>query len=384
MKQALIGAQLFSGKEFFDNRALLIDGENIIDIINEHNIPNNFETQKLNGGILSPGFIDLQVNGGGGKLFNNSPDKQSLNTIIEAHQHFGTTSIMPTVISDSLNVLKRCTTIISEVIENNKSLLGVHIEGPFFNVKYRGVHQKQYINTINSDYLNLFESLKDFPVMLTLAPECISTKQLKHLKSLGFKILAGHTDASYDQLEEAIKYGLDGFTHLFNAMGQISAREPGVVGSALAFDNAAASIIVDLHHVHPSLIQMAYKQKPQGKLFFVSDSMATIHHGEPSFELYDEVVSESNGRIINSEGKLAGSSITQIDAIKNAYQSCNIPLNDAIAMVTRYPAEYLGVANYLGSLKSGYRADLTHFDLDFQVHNVWVAGKQLKQEALCE
>ncbi len=291
---------------------------------------------------------------------------------------------MPTVISDSLNVLKKCTTTISEEIENNKSLLGVHIEGPFFNVKYRGVHQKQYINTINSDYLNLFESLKDFPVMLTLAPECISNKQLKHLKSLGFKILAGHTDASYDQLEEAINYGLDGFTHLFNAMGQISAREPGVVGSALTFDNAAVSIIVDLHHVHPSLIQMAHKQKPQGKLFFVSDSMATIHHGEPSFELYDEVVSESNGRIINSEGKLAGSSITQIDAIKNAYQSCNIPLNEALAMASRYPAEYLGVANYLGSLKSGYRADLTHFDLDFQVQNVWVAGKQLRQEALCE
>ena len=382
MKQALIGAQLFSGKEFFDNRALLIDGENIIDVINEHDIPNNFEIQKLNGGILSPGFIDLQVNGGGGKLFNNSPDKESLNAIIEAHQHFGTTSIMPTVISDSLNVLKRCATTISEEIENNKSLLGVHIEGPFFNVKYRGVHQKQYINTINSDYLNLFESLQDFPVMLTLAPECISTKQLKHLKSLGFKILAGHTDASYDQLEEAIKYGLDGFTHLFNAMGQISAREPGVVGSALTFDNTTASIIVDLHHVHPSLIQMAYKQKPQGKLFFVSDSMATIHHGEPSFELYDEVVSESNGRIINSEGKLAGSSITQIDAIKNAYQSCNIPLNEALAMASRYPAEYLGVANYLGSLESGYRADLTHFSLDFQVQNVWVAGKQLRQDAL--
>jgi len=384
MKQALIGAQLFSGKEFFDNRALLIDGENIIDVINEHDIPNNFEIQKLNGGILSPGFIDLQVNGGGGKLFNNSPDKESLNAIIEAHQHFGTTSIMPTVISDSLNVLKRCATTISEEIESNKSLLGVHIEGPFFNVKYRGVHQKQYINTINSDYLNLFESLQDFPVMLTLAPECISTKQLKHLKSLGFKILAGHTDASYDQLEEAIKYGLDGFTHLFNAMGQISAREPGVVGSALTFDNTTASIIVDLHHVHPSLIQMAYKQKPQGKLFFVSDSMATIHHGEPSFELYDEVVSESNGRIINSEGKLAGSSITQIDAIKNAYQSCNIPLNEALAMASRYPAEYLGVANYLGSLESGYRADLTHFSLDFQVQNVWVAGKQLRQDALCE
>lgn len=381
MKQAITGAKIFSDHKLLDNKALLIDGENIIGIVAKNDIPDNIKIKQLNGGILSPGFIDLQVNGGGGKLFNNSPDKESLDEIIKAHQHFGTTSIMPTVISDSLNVLQRCTSTISNEINNNKSLLGVHIEGPFFNVKYRGVHQKQYINTINNDYLNLFESLQGFPVMLTLAPECISIKQLKHLKSLGFKILAGHTDASYDQLEEAIKYGLDGFTHLFNAMGQISAREPGVVGSALNFNNTAASIIVDLHHVHPSLIEMSYKQKPKGKLFFVSDSMATINHGEPSFELYDEVVSESNGRLINSEGKLAGSSITQIDAIKNAYTSCNIALNDAIAMATSYPAEYLGVSDYLGSLKANYRADLAHFDIDFNVKNVWVAGKHLKQEA---
>ena len=381
MKHAITGAKIFSDHKLLDNKALLIDGENIIGIVAKNDIPDNIKIQQLNGGILSPGFIDLQVNGGGGKLFNNSSDKESLDEIIKAHQHFGTTSIMPTVISDSLNVLQRCTSTIANEINNNKSLLGVHIEGPFFNVKYRGVHQKQYINTINNDYLNLFESLQGFPVMLTLAPECISIKQLKHLKSLGFKILAGHTDASYDQLEEAIKYGLDGFTHLFNAMGQISAREPGVVGSALNFNNTAASIIVDLHHVHPSLIEMSYKQKPKGKLFFVSDSMATINHGEPSFELYDEVVSESNGRLINSEGKLAGSSITQIDAIKNAYTSCNIPLSDAIAMATSYPAEYLGVDDYLGSLKANYRADLAHFDIDFNVKNVWVAGKHLKQEA---
>ena len=381
MKHAITGAKIFSDHKLLDNKALLIDGENIIGIVAKNDIPDNIKIQQLNGGILSLGFIDLQVNGGGGKLFNNSSDKESLDEIIKAHQHFGTTSIMPTIISDSLNVLQRCTSTISNEINNNKSLLGVHIEGPFFNVKYRGVHQKQYINTINNDYLNLFESLQGFPVMLTLAPECISIKQLKHLKSLGFKILAGHTDASYDQLEEAIKYGLDGFTHLFNAMRQISAREPGVVGSALNFNNTSASIIVDLHHVHPSLIEMAYKQKAKGKLFFVSDSMATINHGEPSFELYDEVVSESNGRLINSEGKLAGSSITQIDAIKNAYTSCNIPLSDAIAMATSYPAEYLGVSDYLGSLKANYRADLAHFDIDFNVKNVWVAGKHLKQEA---
>jgi len=380
MKQAITGSKLFDGIDFIEHKALLIEDQHIAGIVNKDAIPTDFQVKKLEGGILSPGFIDLQVNGGGGKLFNNSPDKESLNTIISAHQYFGTTSIMPTVISDSLNILQKCTDTISNEIDNNHSLLGIHIEGPFFNVKYRGVHQKQYINTINASYLNLFETLDKFPVMLTLAPECISIKQLKHLKSLGFKILAGHTDANYDQLEEAVKYGLDGFTHLFNAMGQISAREPGVVGSAFDFDETSASIIVDLHHVHPSLINLSFKQKPKGKLFFVSDSMATINHGEPSFELYDEVVSESNGRIINSEGKLAGSSITQIDAIKNAYQKCSIPLESAISMATLYPAEYLGVSDYIGQLKKGYRADLAHFDSNFHVQNVWLAGKQIKED----
>ena len=380
MKQAITGSKLFNGIDFIEHKALLIEDQHIAGIVNEDAIPIDFQVKKLEGGILSPGFIDLQVNGGGGKLFNNSPDKESLNTIISAHQYFGTTSIMPTVISDSLNILQKCTDTISNEINNNHSLLGIHIEGPFFNVKYRGVHQKQYINTINASYLNLFETLDKFPVMLTLAPECISIKQLKHLNSLGFKILAGHTDANYDQLEEAVKYGLDGFTHLFNAMGQISAREPGVVGSAFDFDETSASIIVDLHHVHPSLINLSFKQKPKGKLFFVSDSMATINHGEPSFELYDEVVSESNGRIINSEGKLAGSSITQIDAIKNAYQKCSIPLESAISMATLYPAEYLGVSDYIGQLKKGYRADLAHFNSNFHVQNVWLAGKQIKED----
>jgi len=381
MKKALTEAKLFTGENFLENKALLIEDKYIAGIVGKANIPKNFEIQKLNGGILSPGFIDLQVNGGGGKLFNNSPDKESLNTIIEAHQYFGSTSIMPTVISDSLNILQKCTETISNEINNNHSLLGVHIEGPFFNAKYRGVHQKKYINTINASYLSLFEKLDEFPVMITLAPECISIKQLKYLKSLGFKILAGHTDASYDQLEEAIKYGLDGFTHLFNAMGQISAREPSVVGSAFDFDETSASIIVDLHHVHPSLINLSFKQKPKGKLFFVSDSMATINHAEPSFELYDELVSESNGRIINSEGKLAGSSITQIDAIKNAYQKCNIPLESAIAMATLYPAKYLGVSHYIGQLKKGHRADLAHFDSSFKVRNVWLSGKKINRES---
>ena len=379
MKKALLGSQIFCGERFYDHHALLIDGKSIIEIVDENNIPNAFNKIELDQGILAPGFIDLQVNGGGGILFNNRPTKESLNTIINAHQFFGTTSIMPTVISDSIKVLTKCTRAVTQEIKKNSALLGIHIEGPFFSLKYRGVHQKKYISKLSSEYLELFSNLKEFPVILTLAPECISIKDLNHLASLGLKIMAGHTDASYDELEQAAKNNLNGFTHLFNAMSQMSAREPGAVGAALDFDNLYASIIVDLHHVHHSLIKLAYQKKPIGKLFFISDSMATINHGEPTFELYDEVVSEQNGRITNAEGKLAGSSITQIDAVKNAYQKCNIPLDHALAMASRYPAEFIGVDRYLGSLKPNYRADLVHFDSNFKVNNVWTSGVKIKE-----
>jgi N-acetylglucosamine-6-phosphate deacetylase len=379
MKQALLGSQIFCGERFYNHHALLIDGKSIIEIVDEKNIPNAFNKIELNQGILAPGFIDLQVNGGGGILFNNRPTKESLNTIINAHQFFGTTSIMPTVISDSVKVLTKCTRAVTQEIKKNSALLGIHMEGPIFSLKYRGVHQKKYISKLSSEYLELFSNLKEYPVILTLAPECISLKDLNHLASLGIKIMAGHTDASYDELEQAAKNNLNGFTHLFNAMSQMSAREPGAVGAALDFDNLYASIIVDLHHVHRSLIELAYQKKPIGKLFFISDSMATINHGEPTFELYDEIVSEQNGRITNAEGKLAGSSITQIDAVKNACQQCNIQLDHALAMASRYPAEFLGVEHYLGSLKPGYRADLVHFNSNFEVNNVWASGEQIKQ-----
>ena len=379
MKQALLGSQIFCGERFYDHHALLIDGNSIIEIVDEKNIPNAFNKIELDQGIIAPGFIDLQVNGGGGILFNNRPTKESLNTIISAHQFFGTTSIMPTVISDSIKVLTKCTRAVTQEIKKNSALLGIHIEGPFFSLKYRGIHQKKYISKLSSEYLELFSNLKEFPVILTLAPECISIKDLNHLASLGLKIMAGHTDASYDELEQAAKNNLNGFTHLFNAMSQMSARKPGAVGAALDFDNLYASIIVDLHHVHHSLIKLAYQKKPIGKLFFISDSMATINHGEPTFELYDEVVSEQNGRITNAEGKLAGSSITQIDAVKNAYQKCNIPLDHALAMASRYPAKFIGVDQYLGSLKPNYRADLVHFDSNFKVNNVWTSGVKIKE-----
>ena len=196
---------------------------------------------------------------------------------------------------------------------------------------------------------------------------------------MGVKLQAGHTDADFERISEAINCGLSGFTHIYNAMSQISPREPGVVGASLHFDEAIVSIIVDCHHVHPALVQLAFKQKPKGKLLFVSDAMATIH-SDDSFELYGEVLNDTNGKIVNADGKLAGSSITQIDAVKNAVNVCNIPLDEALSMASRYPAEYLGIDDHLGTLKAGHRVDIVHFDSSFNVLNVWGSGKQVKNE----
>jgi N-acetylglucosamine-6-phosphate deacetylase len=379
MKQALIGAKIFTGTRFFDNHALLVDGESIIDIVKCDDVPNDFSLQHLGEGILAPGFIDLQVNGGGGVLFNNSPAKESLQLMTDAHQFFGTTSIMPTVISDSIENIEACANAVTEAIKDNPHIVGLHIEGPFFSHKYRGIHSENFISEWDPGYVKLIQNLKDLQLILTIAPECVPLDQIKLLSSMGVMLQAGHTDANFEQIKEAINCGLNGFTHIYNAMSQISPREPGVVGASLHFDEAIVSIIVDCHHVHPALVQLVFKQKPKGKLFFVSDAMATIH-SDDSFELYGEILSDTNGKIVNAAGKLAGSSITQIDAVKNAVDVCNIPLNEALSMASRYPAEYLGIDDHLGHLRAGYRADLVHFDADYKVLNVWASGRHVRQE----
>ena len=373
MKKAIKGARIFCGKDFADNHALLYENEKIIEIVNESEIPKDFEIQNLNGGILSPGFIDLQVNGGGGKLFNNSPDKESLDTIISAHQYFGTTSIMPTVISDSLNVLQKCTDTISQEIDNNKSLLGVHIEGPFFNVKYRGVHQKQYINTINATYMNLFKTLDKYPVMLTLAPECISIKQLKSLKSLGFKILAGHTDANYDQLEEAIKFGLDGFTHLYNAMSGHSSRKSGVLSAAL-LNGKHAEIICDGYHVSEQAIKIAKKCIPG--LYAVSDSISAtgLSDGEYNFAGI-EIIKRNNIVTIKDSNTLAGSAINMYQTFKNLIQM-SFSFEEAVEMTSYNAAKYLNLNN-IGLIKENKISNFIVLDNNLNLVDIYFNGKKI-------
>lgn len=372
-KLALTNTHIFDGEKKHQNKALLINDDKLIGLVESTNIPSDYTIQDLHGGLLTSGFIDLQVNGGGGVLFNSSPDKTSLKIITDAHLKFGTTSIMPTVISDTPNAVKHCVEAVRDAIDNNASILGIHIEGPFFNPNRRGVHKPDYIRKPKNDDIAYLTSISSFSVMLTLAPEQVTTKQIKTLSDAGIKVLAGHTNADYDTLSKAINNGLSGFTHLYNAMGAATAREPSVMGAALALDQAIASIIVDGHHVHPEMVKLAYRCKPQGKLIFVSDSMASID-GDPEFQLYDKLIHAKNGRVVNDEGTLAGSAITLIDAIKIAVNEISIPLEEALKMASLYPANYLGNGHKVGQIKAGYIADLVHLSKDFEVLNVWKSG----------
>jgi len=373
MKIAISGASLFCAKKFHRHHALLIEGTKIIGIVPADAIPSDYTAHIVNGGTIAPGFIDLQVNGGGGLMFNTTPTVNGLKTITDAHLKFGTTSVLPTVISDSKDIVQQCCDAVELALSSNPSVLGIHLEGPFFNTARRGAHAKEFIRKPTEEDIEFLCSLNKFPVAITLAPENVHADDIKRIVNAGAKVLAGHSNATTAELTPAIQSGLSGFTHLYNAMSSPSAREPAMVGTALTHNTCTASIIVDGHHVHADMVKLAYQMKPKGKLIFVSDSMATIN-AENKFTLYGEIIEEKEGRLVNADNVLAGSAITLIDAIRIANTQMHIPLDECLAMASCYPAQYLGVADTLGKFDSGYTANIVHFNDDFNVENTWVSG----------
>ena len=251
----------------------------------------------------------------------------------------------------------------------------MHLEGPFFNPARAGAHDAAMIRAPADDDIAWLCSLQDVPLLLTLAPEQLPAEQLAQLANSGIIVCAGHTQASFEQMEAAAKAGLSGVTHLFNAMQASSAREPGTVGAALGIDQLWAGIIADGHHVHPENIRLAHDAKPAGKLLLVSDAMATVGSNENTFELYGETIHASNGRLVNAQGKLAGSAIGLIEAVAFVSSAVKLPLEECLRMASLYPASVLGLQHKLGKIKTGYRADLVHFDEDFSVHHTWLAGR---------
>jgi N-acetylglucosamine-6-phosphate deacetylase len=371
---AITAPTVFDGEGFLQNHCVIVQGETVAQVIPAVECPAELDKLVLESGTLAPGFIDLQVNGGGGLMFNNAPTSATLDIMLTAHRASGSTSILPTVMSDTPAVQGAAAQAVRHC--GQPGIAGIHIEGPFFDHDKRGAHQAQMIRPLLPADMEWLCSLRDLQVMLTLAPEHTRPGQIEHLVQSGIAVLAGHTAASYQQLCDATAQGLQGVTHLFNAMSPLTSREPGVVGAALDNDALWAGIIADGHHVHPASIRLAYQAKPAGKLVLASDAMATVGTDLADFELYGETICEKEGRLVNAAGALAGSAIGMIDAVRYSHQSVEIPQADCLRMASLYPAAILGRDDNIGRIAAGFRADLVHFDRDFRVHNTWVSGQR--------
>ncbi len=377
MAQVRFHAQrLFDGQNFIDDRVLtIVDG--VIQAIDE-DISNVDVKAK---GLVVPGYIDLQVNGGGGALFNDSPSLDKLKTIIAAHARFGTTAMMPTLITDKVEVMVQAADAMAQAIAAElPGIIGIHFEGPHLSLAKKGTHCAELIREITDDEWQVL-SRKDIGlVMVTLAPETVSPQDITRMVELGIKVCLGHTNADYATAQQAVDAGATGFTHLFNAMSPLQGREPGVVGCALLNDHTQAGLIVDGHHVDYASCQLAIKTKPAGGIFLVTDAMPPVGTDMTEFPLYDRTVYVDNGKLTSTTGELAGSSLDMATAVKNTHLGLKIPLDESLRMASLYPAQYLHERNnnIRGELKVGMQADMVILKDDFSVLETWIGGKKYK------
>ncbi|GAB5452838.1 MAG: N-acetylglucosamine-6-phosphate deacetylase [Halioglobus sp.] len=373
---AISAPRVFDGRQFLRDHCVLLHDEQIGALLPRGELPREAELLELNAGTLAPGFIDLQVNGGGDMLFTAEPEMETIVHMARAHRSMGTTSLMPTIISEVREVHAAAVKAVADAIAAGHSgILGIHLEGPFFNTNRRGAHRADRLRAFAEQDLKWLQSLQQFPVILTLAPEQLQADQIEQLARSGLMLCAGHTDASYEQLHRAAESGLRGVTHLYNAMSPLQSREPGTVGAALAIDSLWAGIIADGHHVHSAAIRIAQRAKPAGKLILVSDAMSTVGGQRDHCELYGESIREVDGKLVNGNGKLAGSAIGMIDAVRYCHEVVDLPLEECLRMASRYPAVIMGRQAQLGLLAPGMRADMVHFDENFTVNHTWLAGE---------
>lgn len=376
MAQALVNGRVLIGGEFVARHAVVIADGWIKALIPENDVPRGVKAVDLGGRTLVPGFIDVQVNGGGDRLFNDDPSVETIAAIGAAHRQFGTTGFLPTLISDDAEKIAAAMGAARSAIKSGvPGVLGVHIEGPFLNVEKKGIHDASKLRPISDEEITLLSRPVGGKTIVTLAPEKVPPQAIRRLTDAGVIVCAGHTNASADCIAEALQHGLRGFTHLFNAMSQMTARGPGVVGAALYDDKSWCGIIVDGHHVDPRVLKIALRAAPLRRFMLVSDAMPSVG-GTKAFTLGGEPITVVNGKCVNADGTLAGSDLDMASAVRNAVSMLGLGLADAVGMASANPAAFLGLDGELGRIAAGYRANLVLLDEDLNVVETWIDGSR--------
>ncbi|MGO3127679.1 MAG: N-acetylglucosamine-6-phosphate deacetylase [Luteimonas sp.] len=376
MATALVNGRVLTDSGFRDDVAVLVEHGRILALA-AHDDPRVRDAQRhdLGGHTLLPGFVDAQVNGGGGVLFNNATTVDAIRTIADAHRRFGTTALLPTLISDDLDVMREAIAAVRDAIDAGvPGIVGIHLEGPYLAPARKGTHDAGKFRVPDADEIALAASLGNGITLVTLAPEQVPRDRIRALVEAGVIVAAGHTAGSYEEVRAGLDAGITGFTHLYNAMSPLQGRDPGAVGAALEDRGSWCGIIVDGAHVHAASLRVALAAKPRGKVFLVTDAMPPVGADSPGYVLYGETITAVDGVVRNAAGALAGSALDMMTAVRNTVQTLDVPLEEAARMAATYPARFLGLDHELGRIAPGLRADFVVVDDALALQSVWIGG----------
>jgi N-acetylglucosamine-6-phosphate deacetylase len=377
---ALSAKRIFDGEAWHEDSALIVRGGLVDAIVPREKIPAGAGIVEA-GDMLAPGFVDLQVNGGGGVMLNDQPDIEGIETICRAQAPFGTTALLPTLITDTPEVT--AATVAAGIEATRRKVpgfAGLHLEGPHLSIARKGAHDPKLIRPMgDTDLAALIAAKKQLPALLTtIAPESVTPQQVSALAGAGVVVSLGHTDTTYATVRAYAEAGATKVTHLFNAMSQIGNREPGMVGAALDTAGLYAGLIADGIHVHPANIANAVRAKRgPGKIVLVTDAMAAIGTDMKTFTLNGRTIYRKDGRLTLADGTLAGADLDMISAVRFMHREVGIELGEALRMASLYPAEAIGQAGRLGSFVKGAAANILALSAKLDVAGVWIDGKRV-------
>src|SRR6185369_16077463 len=374
-RQALAADRIFDGHRWHSQAAVLMRDGRIAALSPWGEVPPDWPRTRLPAGIfLAPGFIDLQVNGGGGVLLNERTTGEAMHAIARAHRRYGTTGCLPTLITDTREQVKAAIAA-ARSIAGRDGIIGLHLEGPFISPRRPGVHRPDRVRIPGpGDLEELCEAAAAGLSMVTLAPECVPAGFVRTLASSGVRVSIGHSEASAAVAMQAIEDGAIGVTHLFNAMPPLSARDPGIIGATLADKRLTAGLIVDAIHVDPISVRAAFAAKGAEGIALITDAMPTVGASLDHFDLLGRTITLADGRLTTEAGTLAGAHLDMASAVRNAVRLAQVPLEDALRAASLTPARFLGLDNERGRLVAGARADLVALTQDLSVHATWVAA----------